>query len=162
MVLKKQAEEVVADAQEGEILEKEMHIIAETPIVADDTSKMEINKDEFHAYETREDAKEEINSVIAKKETPVDVEKVASGTAETNTSEEVSIQALFEQLKEMNVKVVDKSKNGGALWIVGGKNLTPIMKSFKKLGIHFSFKAGGGKATGKKDGWWAKTDIDIP
>lgn len=105
-VLEKQAEEVLADAQEGEILEKEMHIIAETPIVADDTSKMKINKDEFHADETREDAKEEINSVIAQKETPVDVEKVASGAAETNTSEEDSIQTLFERLKEMNVKAM--------------------------------------------------------
>ena len=31
------------------------------------------------------------------------------------------------------------------------------MQEFKKLGFHFTFKATGGR-----DGWWAKTDITLP
>ena len=46
--------------------------------------------------------------------------------------------------------------------MVGGKELAPIMKKFKVHGINFIFKSGGGKSTGGKDGWWAKTDIVLP
>ena len=45
--------------------------------------------------------------------------------------------------------------------MLGGKALAPIMKEFGKLGVHFAFKEGGGKATGGQDGWWAKTDIRL-
>lgn len=36
-----------------------------------------------------------------------------------------------------------------------------IIKTISDLGIHFTFKSGGGKATSRKDGWWAKTDVII-
>ncbi len=77
-------------------------------------------------------------------------------------SEDNSIAAVVQKIAEAGGKVIDKRQNGGALWIVGGKNLQSIMKEFKALGVHFVFKAGGGKATGGKDGWWAKTDIIWP
>ncbi|MBR0130646.1 MAG: hypothetical protein IJM08_05040, partial [Firmicutes bacterium] len=73
-----------------------------------------------------------------------------------------SLKSLLDQLKAVNAEVIDKRENGGALWIIGGKDLNPIIREFKKLGVHFIFKAGGGKATGGRDGWWARTDIVLP
>ena len=73
-----------------------------------------------------------------------------------------SLESLFAQLKEMNAEVVDKRDNGGALWIIGGKDLDPIIQEFRKLGVFFIFKTGGGKATGRRDGWWSVNDIALP
>ena len=73
--------------------------------------------------------------------------------------EDNTLADLLKELKEANGEIVDKRSNGGALWVIGGKELSSIMKKFKSVGIYFMFKAGGGKATGGKDGWWAKTDV---
>ncbi len=75
---------------------------------------------------------------------------------------ENELALLLQELQAANGKIIDKRANGGALWIVGGKDLAPIMKKFKSHGIFFVFKTGGGKTTGGKDGWWAKTDVVLP
>ncbi len=88
----------------------------------------------------------------------VSQEKAPHGTDDTK---DASVSAVLQRIAEAGGKIIDKRQNGGALWIVGGKNLEPAMKDFKALGVHFVFKAGGGKATGGKDAWWAKTDIQL-
>lgn len=70
--------------------------------------------------------------------------------------------AWFAELVEQGAKIVDKREHGGALWVIGGKTLQPIMQKFKKSGVSFIFKKGGGRATSGKDGWWAKTDVRLP
>jgi hypothetical protein len=72
------------------------------------------------------------------------------------------LEMLLHKVADANGLIVDKRNNGGALWIIGGKTLEPIMKEFESLGICFAYKAGGGRATGGKDGWWAKTDVVLP
>lgn len=59
-------------------------------------------------------------------------------------------------LKKNNVNFVDKRSSGGALWIIGGDELKPVISTARALGTYFKFKAGGGKATKGKDAWWVK------
>ena len=59
-------------------------------------------------------------------------------------------------LRQHGVRFVDKRGNGGALWLIGGNELTPIIAEAKRLGFAFHFKEDGGKATKGAPGWWGK------
>ena len=59
-------------------------------------------------------------------------------------------------LREAEIETIDKRANGGALWIIGGKELEPLVKRCKELGVNFTFKKGGGKVSGSRDAWWTK------
>lgn len=51
---------------------------------------------------------------------------------------------------------VDKRDAGGALWVIGGRELVGIMGDLQKRGAHFECREGDGKATKEKDAWWVK------
>ena len=59
-------------------------------------------------------------------------------------------------LKRNGVRFVDKRRNNGSLWLIGGSELKPIVNEAKKLGIIFRFKEDGGRATKGAPGWWGK------
>lgn len=59
-------------------------------------------------------------------------------------------------VRQYGVHYVDKRSNGGALWLIGGNELKPIIAEAKRLGFAFHFKEDGGKATKGASGWWAK------
>ena len=59
-------------------------------------------------------------------------------------------------LKKNGVKYIDKRQVKGALWIIGGHELDPIVKQCRALGVYFNFMPEGGKQTNHKPGWWAK------
>ena len=59
-------------------------------------------------------------------------------------------------LKKNNVKYIDKRAKGGALWIVGGRELSGVVEKCKKVGVKFTYKESGGKQTKGAPGWWAK------
>ena len=63
---------------------------------------------------------------------------------------------IIDFLKRRDIHFVDKRSNGGALWLIGGNELKPIISEAEKLGIRFHFKEAGGKATKGAPGWWAK------
>lgn len=61
------------------------------------------------------------------------------------------------QLLELHeIPYVDKRSTGGALWMIGGKELHVVAQKAQTLGLTFRFRAGGGKVTKGKDAWWAK------
>ncbi len=125
---------------------------------------------ENQAAEVLEEDKEAEKEQAEKKQRTIEnplVESVSKPENETEDETEAlpesnPLVGLLQKIADAKCRIIDKRQNGGALWIVGGKNLSPIMKEFNELGVRFIFKAGGGKATGGKDGWWAKTDIDLP
>jgi very-short-patch-repair endonuclease len=59
-------------------------------------------------------------------------------------------------LRQVNVPYVDKRPNGGALWMVGGSELQPLVEKFRIIGVEFTFVAGGGKATQHRNAWFTK------
>ena len=54
------------------------------------------------------------------------------------------------------VSYIDKRKQNGALWILGGSELQSVVNKAKKLGFTFIYKEGGGKVTKGKNAWWCK------
>lgn len=66
------------------------------------------------------------------------------------------INGLINYLNANRIKFIDKRHLNGALWIVGGKELYPIIERCKDFGFYFWFKQDGGKQTGYKPGWWTK------
>ena len=65
-------------------------------------------------------------------------------------------QDVIALLKKQGVKFIDKRSSNGSLWIIGGKELTPIVEECLSFGVKFNFKETGGKLTGHKPSWWAK------
>lgn len=84
--------------------------------------------------------------------TPMPEQLVMPGI-ELSANTDTDVIAL---LKKNNVMYIDKRSNNGALWIIGGKELTDIVKQCRKLGVKFTFKEDGGRVTKGKAGWWAK------
>ena len=170
--LAQQAAEVIADDQDAEREEKEIHVVVDNSTAAAEeitpeetvlsdseaTTEQSITEQNIPAVE-EEAAKSPENNLPDTEEEGV--QAVDEMTGHDNPVSD-PVTALFVQLREAGAEFVDKRKNGGALWIIGGKELKAVMQSFKEIGVKFTFKAGGGKATKGKDGWWAKTDIVIP
>lgn len=162
----KKAEEA-ARAEEVEQIKAQLEaqaaeVVAEEEEVENERTASEIEAD--HA-DTAKKGIEAISETVTAEENAKS--KAANIVHDPNTNEahkpmDELLNELLLKVEAAKGKVIDKRKNNGALWIIGGKNLSPIIKEFKALGIHFSFKAGGGKATGGKDGWWSKTDVILP
>ena len=71
--------------------------------------------------------------------------------------QEADITNLLEKLK---LKFVDKRDSGGAIWVLGGRELFVVMKKLNSMGIRFIFKEGGGRSSNFKDAWWYKIKTD--
>lgn len=60
-------------------------------------------------------------------------------------------------IKAAGIEYIDKREKNGALWIVGDQDeLSDFVKRCRELGVYFTFKLGGGRATKGHDGWWTK------
>lgn len=64
--------------------------------------------------------------------------------------------SIVEFLKSTGAEVVDMRPNGGALWIVGGKEMSPLVSQLQTSGWQFRYMPGGGRATGNRDAWFTK------
>jgi len=67
-----------------------------------------------------------------------------------------SYENVFALLKALGVPYIDKRNANGALWIIGGKELSDIAKWCESFGLNFVFKPDGARATDGKPGWWTK------
>ncbi len=157
--LEKQAAEVISDDQEAEKEEKEVHVVADSSTAAFSKTDALSDLDEAQESVKTEAILKSSDSIQENEKKDSLPEKEIVSEQETKTD---TLKFLLGQLKGAKAEIIDKRNNGGALWIIGGKDLNPIISEFKKLGVHFVFKKGGGKATGGRDGWWAKTGIVLP
>ncbi len=139
----KRQEELAQHRDEEEKLKEELQAQAEQVLAEDEAAENEQKERE----------------VLNRQDEPED-RKDNEPTKDTVPSDGLS--ELILQLAAKKAQIVDKRANGGALWIVGGKELEQIIDGFGRQGIHFIYKQGGGKATGGRDGWWAKTDVVLP
>lgn len=67
-----------------------------------------------------------------------------------NSSDVISL------IEQSGVPYVDKRKNNGSLWIIGGEELSALVAKCNESGAKFTYKPDGGRATKGKPGWWAK------
>lgn len=63
---------------------------------------------------------------------------------------------LLRLLAAEQLEAVDKRAAGGALWVVGGRELEPTMTRLASQGHRFNFSEGGGRATKHRPAWWTK------
>lgn len=66
-------------------------------------------------------------------------------------------KGLLKFLKDKGIKTCDKREQGGSLWIIGGKELDPVIKESQKIfGARWTFSQNGGRATGYRTSWFTK------
>lgn len=63
---------------------------------------------------------------------------------------------VVQLIEHHNLEHVDKRDSGGALWVIGGRELLPTILKLRDSGFPFTFKAGGGRSSNYRDAWWYK------
>jgi len=63
---------------------------------------------------------------------------------------------VINMIQHYNLDYIDKRNSGGALWVIGGIELTPTMLKLNEFGFPFAFKIGGGRSSNYRDAWWYK------
>lgn len=66
------------------------------------------------------------------------------------------IEDVAKFLAQKGLQVIDKRSSGGALWVVGGPELTQLMATLRDEGFKFTFAEKGGRATHYASSWWMK------
>lgn len=64
-------------------------------------------------------------------------------------------------IERHNLEYADKRDSGGALWVIGGRELSPTMLKLRDSGFPFTFKAGGGRSSDNRDAWWYKSSQTV-
>jgi hypothetical protein len=70
---------------------------------------------------------------------------------------------LMSFLQGKSLEVVDKRASGGALRVIGGDELAPLMEELKGKGIAFSLAPEGVRASRHRPAWytkWAESSAD--
>ena len=53
-----------------------------------------------------------------------------------------------------NLKYVDNTSKGGALWLLGGSELSSYIAEMQNFGIKFTYSRHGGRASGNRPAWF--------
>jgi len=67
---------------------------------------------------------------------------------------------LLAYLSNQGLKIIDR-RPGGALWVVGGLELAPLMCELEKRDFQFRFVERGGKASENRPAWYCSVKITI-
>lgn len=75
---------------------------------------------------------------------------------ETKNEEDAESNDVLAKIKKAGIRFVDFRNVNGALWIIGGQELSEFVKECSTMGTIFRFKPDAKKAKEHKDAWWAK------
>lgn len=70
-------------------------------------------------------------------------------------------ETLTEAIRRRKIPFVDKRAQGGALWIIGGKELSGFVRECRERGVYFQFCPGGGRSTQGRDAWYATGNAEF-
>ena len=78
-------------------------------------------------------------------------------------SDELNVEKpdVVQLIERHNLEHVDKRDSGGALWVIGGRELSPTMLKLRDSGFPFTFKVGGGRSSDYRDAWWYKSSETV-
>jgi hypothetical protein len=77
-------------------------------------------------------------------------------TSTTNDESLGTNRDVIQIIEDFDFKYVDKRDLGGALWVLGGLDLSDAMQTIAKHGYHFKFKVDGGRSSDYQSAWWYK------
>ena len=66
----------------------------------------------------------------------------------------IDLESAIKYFKSKNIEVIDRREKGGALWIVGGIELTNDMEILSMNKIKFKYLKSGGKSTNNRPSWY--------
>ena len=84
-----------------------------------------------------------------------DESKVKSRNSVASIPTEASLEVKY--LLRRDIRCVDFRRRGGALWVIGGEDITPSIKKLMTCGMVFHYKEDGSTATNHKPAWWTKS-----
>ena len=85
----------------------------------------------------------------------IEVEKSNGDTANNLLVKNIKdVTDVINYFKSKNIAIIDKREKGGALWVVGGLELSNDMKLLSLNKIVFKFLSKGGKSTNNKPSWY--------
>lgn len=79
---------------------------------------------------------------------------VSQSSLESPPPAQAASNDLVAMLKDQHIECIDKRSNGGAMWAVGGIELSSLMSDLAKRGYKFTFSPSGGRATARRPAWW--------
>lgn len=79
--------------------------------------------------------------------------------ASSNSSD--TLEQPIRLLRQFALEYIDKRPKGGVLWVIGDQRLADTMAQLRQAGFPFTFKPGGGIASGWRDVWWLKEHDSI-
>ena len=88
-------------------------------------------------------------SVTEPLEVPTEIHTIEE---QTNLSPK---NGLKKYLESKGHEVVDKRGNGGALWLIGGQELAPLITELKEDHISFTYAYNGSKSTDRRPAWFS-------
>lgn len=98
--------------------------------------------------------------VVAERSTESATPLNGSARPSASTTNGISANApaddLLSILTSHAVEVIDKRTAGGALWVVGGPELEPVMDGLAGRGFKFVSAPDGSRATKHRPGWWIR------
>ena len=80
---------------------------------------------------------------------------------EDKQEDETLNETLLDAIRRQEIPFVDKRAQGGALWIIGGRELSDFVKECRRRGVYFQFCPGGGKSTQGQDAWYVTGDAEF-
>ena len=74
-------------------------------------------------------------------------------------SDEINVEKpdVARLIERYNLEHVDKRDSGGALWVIGGRELSSIMLKLRDAGFPLTFKVGGGRSSNFRNAWRYKS-----
>ena len=76
----------------------------------------------------------------------------SSGSGRSNADETWATRYL----RSLRLEVVDMRGRGGALWVIGGKELGAVLSTLSKKGLRFDYAPKGSVSTGHHPAWYSK------
>lgn len=102
-----------------------------------------------------------LNELAAQKSDSITVQLQATDQATPIHNSEIQLDSsppigveVADFLLNKGLSIIDKRKNGGALWVVGGWELKDVLFQFKSHGIYFKFTRNGSQSTKRKPAWF--------
>jgi len=118
----------------------------------------DIKENQIDSNDTLEDSKTltELNNYLNSVESKTKVKSNSEDSQIKNAFTVNSTEDLLLFLEKERLEFVDKRSNNGALWIVGGREIGPILEPFEEQGYKFCFSEKGGRASKNRSAWFTK------